>query len=190
MTRLSSVVLLAALLLVTGCTAGASPGPGTAPPPGPAPVTSTLSGLDVVFLTTMVAHTEQTLELLRLSRGRVTDERLRTLVAAIEATESDELTTMRGWLREAGPVPSGGAHRHDHGAGTAGLARLRAAPPGQVDRVLRDLLGTHQRAAADLARSHQAVAADPRVRDLAGRVERSRAAQVSLLAGPGQPTAG
>ncbi|MEU5945567.1 DUF305 domain-containing protein [Micromonospora sp. NPDC047465] len=182
MRRLRTVALLAALLLAPGCGGGTPPAP-------PAPATtaatgSALSGLDVVFLTTMAAHTEQTLEMVRLGRDRVTDRKLRTLVAAIEVTESDELATMRGWLRDAGPA-AGAAHRHDHDHGTAAgdLARLRAAPDGEVDRVLLDVLGAHQGAAADLARAHLAVGSDPRVRDLAGRVERSRTAEVSLLAG-------
>ncbi|MFG3696672.1 DUF305 domain-containing protein [Micromonospora sp. NPDC047620] len=185
MRRLRTVALLAALLLASGCGAGTPPtppAPAAPAPAAPAPTGSALSGLDVVFLTTMAAHTEQTLEMVRLGRDRVTDRKLRTLVAAIEVTESDELATMRGWLREAGPA--GTAHRHDHDHGTAGdLARLRTAPDGEVDHVLLDVLGAHQGAAADLARAHLAVGSDPRVRDLAGRVERSRTAEVSLLAG-------
>ncbi|MFG3419210.1 DUF305 domain-containing protein [Micromonospora sp. NPDC048063] len=184
MRRLRTVALLAALLLASGCGAGTPPTPpAPAVPATTAATGSALSGLDVLFLTTMAAHTELTLEMVRLGRDRVTDRKLRTLVAAIEVTESDELATMRGWLRDAGPA--GTAHRHDHDHGTAAgdLARLRAAPDGEVDRVLLDVLGAHQGAAADLARAHLAVGSDPRVRDLAGRVERSRTAEVSLLAG-------
>ncbi|SCL50198.1 Uncharacterized conserved protein, DUF305 family [Micromonospora citrea] len=182
MRRLRTVALLAALLLVPGC-ASASPAPA---PAATAATTGTgMSGLDVVFLATLAAHTEQTLEMVRLGRDRVTDRKLRTLVAAIEATESDELATVRGWLRDAGPAAAEAARRHDHGGhGTAAedMARLRAARGEEVDRVLLDLLGPHQDAAADLARAHQTVGADPRVRDLAGRVERSRTAEVTLMA--------
>ena len=104
MRRLRTVVLLAALLLVPGCAAGATPArPAPAPTETAAATGAAMSGLDVVFLTTMASHTEPTLEMVRLSRDRVTDRKLRTLVAAIEATESDELATMRGWLRDAGP---------------------------------------------------------------------------------------
>ncbi|WP_433391847.1 DUF305 domain-containing protein [Micromonospora sp. KLBMP9576] len=182
MRRLPTLALLAALLLAPGCAPAAAP---AQPAPAPTPATATgtaLSGLDVVFLTTLAAHTEQTLELARLGRPRVAGRELRTLVGAIEATETDELATMRGWLREAGPA-AGAAHRHTHGTAAEDLARLRAAPAGEVDRVLIDVLGAHQGAAADLARAHLAVGTDPRVRELAARVERSRTAQVSLMAG-------
>ncbi|MEH0971224.1 DUF305 domain-containing protein [Micromonospora sp. CPCC 205546] len=182
MRRLPTVVLLTALLLVPACAARTAPAP-----PGTAATAGTeMNGLDVVFLATLAAHTEQTLEMVRLSRDRLIDRELRTLVAAIEVTETDELATMRGWLRDAGPAAAEAARRHDHGDhGTAAedMARLRTAPDEQVDRVLLDLLSPHQDAAADLARAHQTVGADPRVRDFARRVEQSRTAEVSLMAG-------
>ncbi|MGN9765542.1 DUF305 domain-containing protein [Micromonospora sp. SD12] len=189
MRRLRTVVLLTALLLVPAC----APAPPAPAPTGPAASTGTgMNGLDVVFLATLAAHTEQTLEMVRISRDRITDRKLRTLVAAIEATETDELATMRGWLRDAGPEAAEAVRRHDHdghGIAAEDMARLRTAADGEVDRVLLDLLAPHQEAAADLARAQQTVGADPRVRDLAGRVERSRTAEVSLMAGltPARP---
>ncbi|MGK5445366.1 DUF305 domain-containing protein, partial [Micromonospora sp. URMC 105] len=115
-------------------------------------------------------------------RDRVTDPELRTMVAAIEVTEADELATMRVWLRDAGPAATASRHDHrGHLAAPAELARLRTAPAGQVDAVLRRLLGGHQQEAADLSRAHLATATDPRVRELARRVEQSRTAQVRLL---------
>ncbi|MGY0007188.1 DUF305 domain-containing protein [Micromonospora sp. I033] len=177
-----AVVLLAVLLGATGCTG--QPAPTAATRPGPAAETAT-SGIDALFLAMMVAHTEQTLELVQVGLDRGTDPEIRTLIAAVRATETDELTTMRGWLREAGPSAVAAAERHDHSGhsdAAAGLARLRAAPPGEVDRVLLDVLGAHQRTAADLARAQVQAGTSTRVRDLAGRIERSRTAEVALLA--------
>lgn len=135
----------------------------------------------------MVAHTTETLEIVRLGRARVADAELRTLVAAIEVTEADELATMRRWLSEAGPSALAAAAAHDHSGHSdapRGLARLRAAPAGQVDRVLREVLGAHQRTAADLARAQVRAGVSERVRDLARRIERSRTAEVELMATP------
>ncbi|GLZ58223.1 DUF305 domain-containing protein [Micromonospora sp. NBRC 107095] len=142
-----------------------------------------MSGIDVVFLGTMVGHSERTLQIVRLARDRVRDEALRTLAAAIEATEADELTTMRGWLSTAGPGASATAHHHDGHGDDAALDRLRTAPDADVDRVLREVLADHQRSAADLARSHVDVGRDDRVRDLARRIEQSRTAEIELLRG-------
>ncbi|SCF37364.1 Uncharacterized conserved protein, DUF305 family [Micromonospora purpureochromogenes] len=177
------LVVLAALLPAAGC--ADAPTPQATRPATAGPTDTALGTLDVVYLTMMVAHTEQTMEIVRLGRDRVTDPELRTLVAAIEVTEADELTTMRAWLRDAGPGATAQPHDHTgHGAGPADLARLRNAPAGQVDAVLRRLLGSHQQAAADLARAHVATATNPRVRELARRVEQSRTAEVRLLTAP------
>ncbi|SCL31301.1 Uncharacterized conserved protein, DUF305 family [Micromonospora nigra] len=178
-----------AVLLSAGCVTSAPPAdPASAPPPSAgAPSASTPSGLDLLYLSMTLAHVEQTLEIVALVRGRVADPQLRTLVAAVEVTEADERDTVRGWLREAG---RDGRDDHDHsGHVTAAddLARLRTAADGEVDAVLAGVLSEHQRAAADLARAHLTAGSDPRVLDLAGRIERSRTAQVAMLAGLPSP---
>ncbi|MEV4493974.1 DUF305 domain-containing protein [Micromonospora coxensis] len=184
MSRLIATALTVALLATAGCAGGSAPSPPTATAPaGDVPS----SGIDVLFLSMMVAHTTETLEIVRLGRARATDAELRTLVAAIEVTEADELATMRRWLSEVGPSAQAAAARHDHSGHSdapAGLARLRAAPADQVDRVLREVLGAHQRTAADLARAQVRAGVSERVRDLARRIERSRTAEVALMATP------
>ncbi|WFE44284.1 DUF305 domain-containing protein [Verrucosispora sp. WMMD1129] len=183
---------LIAVLLVAGC--GGSPAPSGQPAPGDAtpPVaatpagtpgaTSEMTGIDLLFLSMMAGHTEQTLQIVGLVRDRLTDSELRTLVAAVEATESDELATARGWLAAAGRSARADDHA-GHGTGPEQLARLRDAPDTEVDKVLIEVLSAHQQAAADLARAHQAAGTDARVLDLARRVEQSRTAQVALMAG-------
>ncbi|MCO1617972.1 DUF305 domain-containing protein [Micromonospora sp. CPM1] len=185
-------VVLALALALTGCG-----GPPAADPPPPVPsataavpsgADATTSGIDALFLAMMVAHTEQTLEIVALGLDRATDPRIRTLIAAVRATETDELATMRGWLRDAGPSAAAAAARHDHSGhsdAAAGLARLRAAAPADADRVLLDVLSRHQRTAADLARAQVAAGTSERVRDLARRIDRSRTAEIDLMAGLG-----
>ncbi|MDW3846271.1 DUF305 domain-containing protein [Micromonospora sp. BRA006-A] len=186
-----ATALLAVMLALTGCgapTADPSPPVPSATAPVPAGADTTISGLDALFLAMMVAHTEQTLEIVRLGLDRAGDPRVRTLIAAVRATETDELATMRGWLREAGPSAAAAAARHDHSGhsdATAGLARLRAAAPADADRVLLDVLTRHQRTAADLARAQVAAGTSERVRDLARRIDRSRTAEVDLMSGLG-----
>ncbi|MGR6320236.1 DUF305 domain-containing protein [Micromonospora soli] len=180
--RVLTAALLAVLLPAAGCAHEPAPPHSAAIPSAAAAATS---GIDVLFLTMMVAHTEQTLQIVRLGLDRATDPRIRTLIAAVEVTETDELATMRGWLREAGPSAAAAAARHDHTAhndAVAGLARLRAARPGAVDEVLLDVLGRHQRTASDLARAQVRAGTSERVRELARRIERSRGAEVELMA--------
>ncbi|MEU7712874.1 DUF305 domain-containing protein [Micromonospora chalcea] len=179
-------VVLAAGLALPGCGGPptADPSPSAAAPVPGGGADATVSGIDALFLAMMVAHTEQTLEIVRLGLDRVTDSRIRTLIAAVRATETDELATMREWLRDAGPSAAAAAARHDHSAhsdAAAGLARLRAAAPADTDRVLLDVLSRHQRTAADLARAQVTAGTSERVRELARRVERSRTAEIELM---------
>ncbi|MDG4808588.1 DUF305 domain-containing protein [Micromonospora sp. WMMD1120] len=191
MRRRTPLVLLVALLLGGGACAASPtprPQPALASPAGSAaagaaPEADPMSGIDVVFLSTMVGHSERTLQIVRLARDRVRDDSLRTLAAAIEATEADELAAMRRWLPTDGPGASAAAHHHDGHGDDAALDRLRAAPAADVDRVLRQVLADHQRWAADLARAQVGVGRDERVRDLARRIEQSRTAEVELLGG-------
>ncbi|MBO4210895.1 DUF305 domain-containing protein [Micromonospora echinofusca] len=184
MRRLIAVAMVAALFSSTGCTGRPARSAPEAARSTPV-VDTSISTIDVLFLTMMVAHTEQTLEIVRVARAGITDTQLRTLVAAIEVTETDELATMRRWLRDAGPEVAAAAARHDHSGhsdAVAGLTRLRAAPAGQVDGVLRDVLSEHQRTAADLAKAQLKAGTSERVRDLARRIAQSRTGEVELMA--------
>ncbi|MEU4440896.1 MULTISPECIES: DUF305 domain-containing protein [Micromonospora] len=183
--RRASAALLGVVLTLAGC--GGPPAADPSPPVPSATASApdtTVSGIDALFLAMMVAHTEQTLEIVRLGLDRATDTRIRTLIAAVRATETDELATMREWLRDAGPSAAAAAARHDHSGhsdAAAGLARLRAAAPADADRVLVDVLSRHQRTAADLARAQVAAGTSDRVRELARRIERSRTAEIELM---------
>ncbi|WP_433553273.1 DUF305 domain-containing protein [Micromonospora zamorensis] len=197
--RIRLASLVAALLLTGGCAGSPTSNPSARPQPAPAsPAGSAgagaapagdaidaaaMSGIDVVFLSTMVGHSERTLQIVRLASNRLRDDALRTLAAAIEATEADELAAMRGWLPTNGPGASAAAHHHEGHGDDAALDRLRTAPDADVDRVLREVLADHQRSAADLARAQVDVGRNERVRDLARRIEQSRTAEVELLRG-------
>ncbi|MET8041646.1 DUF305 domain-containing protein [Micromonospora sp. NPDC005215] len=200
--RTRLVSLVAALLLTGACGGSPTSSPSVVPQPAPASPVGTaspggvgsggagsavagdaMSGIDVVFLSTMVGHSERTLQIVALARDRVRDDALRTLAAAIEATEADELSAMRGWLPTAGPGASAGNHQHEGHGDDAALDRLRTAPDADVDRALREVLADHQRAAADLARAQVGVGRNEQIRDLARRIEQSRTAEVELLRG-------
>ncbi|MEV0002682.1 DUF305 domain-containing protein [Micromonospora sp. NPDC050980] len=188
-TEVGVAVLVVLVLGLGGCGGGggsAGAGEGRSASAGAAAT----SGIDALFLAMMVAHTAQTLEIVGVGLDRVTDPQIRTLIAAIRATETDELATMRRWLSEAGPSAVAAAARHDHTGhswAAAGLARLRAAPAADVDAVLLDVLTDHQRTAAALAHAQVTAGTSERIRDLAIRIDRSRTAEVALMAKLGGP---
>ncbi|WP_320064243.1 DUF305 domain-containing protein [Micromonospora sp. RTGN7] len=189
---------LAVLLALAGCapTVATPTGPasGTGAPPASAGFARP-DPADVPFLTAMVAHHDRTRVIAVAAAGRITDAELRTLVAAVDATEADELATMRRWLAAATPPgdPAGpdahsghtghDAHRPPSPTTDPDLARLSSAAAERFDAVLIDVLTAHQGRAVALARAHRPVAVGPEVRDLADRIERSRTAQIRLMAG-------
>ncbi|GHJ07983.1 hypothetical protein TPA0907_23500 [Micromonospora humidisoli] len=167
-------------LLLAGCAPAGSP---AAPAPTPSGTTTVVDGLDLVFLHAMTAHQERTLAIVRAAPQRIREPRLRTLVAAIVATETDEVAQARRWIATAGPDT--GQHRHNHpdpgGTGDP-VALLRGTPEAGYDAALVAVLVPQQRQAAALARAHLAVAVAPAVRDLARRIDESRTAQLRLIA--------
>jgi uncharacterized protein (DUF305 family) len=61
---------------------------------------------DIRFMTMMIAHHQQALEMTALVPERSSREGIRLLARRIEASQGDEIAWMRRWLRERGqPVP-------------------------------------------------------------------------------------
>lgn len=186
----------AALVLVTLLgTACASSG-ATAPPAGPSSMTAAemeaiyraredsararVSPADVRFMTDMIHHHAQALQMARMAPSHDASPAIRRLAARILSGQEDELETMRSWLRERGrPVPDvdGGEPVDQHSAndahppGHAGaegampgmltpaqLAELHAARGAEFDRLFLTSMIQHHRGA--VAMVHQLFATE------------------------------
>jgi hypothetical protein len=89
-------ILIAAALLLGAC--------GTSPSASDEVVASEQAGgghndTDVMYLQMMVAHHQQGLEMVRLAERKASRAEIRTLAQAVDATQSDEVTMMTGWLK-------------------------------------------------------------------------------------------
>jgi uncharacterized protein (DUF305 family) len=119
---------------------------------------------DVRFMTHMIAHHAQALEMAALVPDRDASPSIRTLAARITNAQQDEIATMQQWLRDRGqPVPEvhvNGAHVLVHGAehGTqmpglltaAQLEELAAARGPEFDRRFLGYMIQHHRGAVTM----------------------------------------
>jgi uncharacterized protein (DUF305 family) len=76
---------------------------------------------DVRFVTGMIAHHGQALEMAALVPGRATRADVRLMAERIEVSQRDEIALMQRWLQARGEaVPSAdSAHAHHHGGAHA-----------------------------------------------------------------------
>lgn len=130
------------------------------------------SPADVRFMTLMIGHHAQALDMARLATANGASPPLQILSARIINAQRDEIATMQHWLRERGqPVPAPDAHTHDtHGAPpapgmltSAQMAQLTAARREEFDRLFLQLMIQHHRGAVTMV--HELFATDGAAQD-------------------------
>ncbi|MGB3442534.1 MAG: DUF305 domain-containing protein [Actinophytocola sp.] len=175
------------LLALAGCGVGVTETTGaslSAPPPD-----GSYNDTDVMFLQMAVPQHEQGIEMARLATERATRREIRDLAAAIAATQKDELAEMKVWLEKWNqpvaydPEPNAHAgHGGMHGSDPVVLTVLRDTPAGpDFDSRFLNLLTGHQHGAVELARMEEKDGRHPDARSLAGRIIKSRAAQIRQM---------
>lgn len=143
--RAASLLLSVATAACGGATAQAQSAPG--PRHGEA---------DVRFVTGMVAHHAQALEMVALVPERATRDDVRMMAERIAVSQRDEIALMERWLKARGqPVPSAdSAHAH-HGPGHAmagmltpeEMRSLAASSGAEFDRLFLELMIRHHEGA-------------------------------------------
>ncbi|MFS8104577.1 DUF305 domain-containing protein [Lentzea alba] len=167
------ILLLLLAFVVSGC----APQPDT-----------TLRGdpLDVMFLQMMIPHHEQGVSMVALAAQRAQDDDVRMLAAAIESTQATELGTMKDWLTAWGepltaPPDSHAGHGGMRRSDPEEIGRLTALHGKEFDQRLLNVLIAHQDDAVQMARWEAGSGAHEEVKGLAGRIEKSRAAQIDMM---------
>lgn len=170
--RRAPTALLVAVLLA-GCGGGDAQAPATAGPsapvllpgapgepagtatPGqelPVPDDGPAAG-DVEFLSRMIPHHRQALEMAALAPERSSDQAVRAIAERIAIGQEPEIAVMSQWLRDWGePVPPArGPDHHDEPmpgmANDQQMAQLEAAGGAEFDRLFLQLMITHHEGA-------------------------------------------
>ena len=186
---------VAALLTAVGAAlwmAGCGTSSSTSEPPAPTSeavqVSTAHNAADVMYLQMMIAHHGQGLELVGLAGTRAQQEEIRTLAAAVQATQDDEVTMMRSWLdtwSKPAAVDHDPAAHAEHGGlpatGPEQIAALRDATVTDFDRSFINLFVAHQHNAVEISQWEEERGKNPEVRDFARRVRESRADQIAQM---------
>jgi uncharacterized protein (DUF305 family) len=149
---------------------------------------------DVRFMSDMIAHHAQALEMADHAVPRGASPAVRTLAARIRSGQQDEIALMQSWLRERGqPVPEvhagAGHHGHDHGTvpgmlTPAQLAELGRASGAEFDRLFLIYMIEHHRGAVamvDTLLASDGAAQDPVVFRLAADVQADQTAEIARM---------
>jgi uncharacterized protein (DUF305 family) len=126
------------------------------------------SEADVAFVTGMIAHHGQAIDMAEMAPDRAASDPVRTLAARIINAQRDEIALMERWLEDRGrALPAHDAMDHsEHLPGmlsAADLAALRDASGSEFDRLfLADMIRHHQGA---IAMVETLLAADEAVQD-------------------------
>ena len=181
--RRSVLVAVLCALTLSGCVAPA------AEPTGSNETGSIETGFnetDVMFLQMMVPHHHQGIAIAQVAAQRSPRPEVATLAAAIEATQTDEATTMAdwlaGWSQPASADPAAhAAHGGMPGTSEAEISALRSASDVEFERMFLNMMIAHQDDAVQLARMETSTGVNASARDLANRIDRSRTAQIAQM---------
>ncbi|KQR25358.1 DUF305 domain-containing protein [Microbacterium sp. Leaf151] len=182
-----AAVPLAAILALTGCSGGSGSMPGMdhdSAPMTTATTAASASESDILFVTMMIPHHEQAIEMsdTLLSKAGV-DERVTALAAQITAVQQPEIDTMKGWLSDWGVSMSDGMRGMDHGGmmSESDMQALAAADGSDAARLYLEQMIEHHQGAIDMAQDEIDGGADGDVVALARSIVDSQAAEISTM---------
>lgn len=182
-----AAVPLAAILALTGCSGGSGSMPGMdhdSAPMTTATTAASASESDILFVTMMIPHHEQAIEMsdTLLSKAGV-DERVTALAAQITAAQQPEIDTMKGWLSDWGVSMSDGMSGMDHGGmmSESDMQALAAADGSDAARLYLEQMIEHHQGAMDMAQDEIDGGADGEVVALARSIVDSQAAEISTM---------
>jgi uncharacterized protein (DUF305 family) len=159
------------LLIIIGCGAAE---------PAEAPVNAD----DVMFVQMMVRHHRQGIEIAKVGAQRAAMPEIKTLTAAIESTQQNEVEMMLRWLHswdQPLAAPSTG-HEHHGGMPETDVKQIRALKTSKsFDRDLLNLLIAHQDDAVQMAGMEVYNGANPAVKEWAKQVQASRKGQIDMM---------
>lgn len=193
-------VALAVAVSGAGCTVDAGTGatssfitpapPGGSASGGPAPsgesVEQEATAADIAFVTAMIVHHEQAVELAGLAPGRVGDPELAEVAERIALVQAAEAEQMRSWLERRG-TRDGQTSPHDHAEEMAGeisrstIDRAEGLEGTAFDRLFIEAMVPHHLGAVEMAEARLAEPGDPAVARWARAIATAQSLEIDRL---------
>lgn len=156
-----SAAVLATVIVAAGCSTTSSAQPQTSES---ATVVNGHNSQDATFLTDMVAHHQQAIDMAEMVPSHTSSAQLKSLAARIEAAQGPEIAKMNGWLGEwsegssasSQPTSAGGGHDMsgmDHGSMDHAGPTSSAQPMGPGMMSAREMADLESKSGASFDRT-------------------------------------
>lgn len=145
---------------------------------------------DVAFMSGMITHHAQAIEMVNLLKSRTESETMRMMALRIEVSQNDEIGWMRGWLEERKqPLPSEHAHHMPGGMmpgmlTDAEMTKLAAAKGVEFDKLFLEGMIKHHMGALIMVEelfNSPGAAQQPEVFDFASHVDSDQRMEIARM---------
>jgi uncharacterized protein (DUF305 family) len=180
-------VAILVLVLLAGCSAGATATLLVTQPPGE-------DSAETGFARDMMVHHAQAVQMAEIVRDRTNSDAIRLLASDISLTQQAQIGIMQGWLQAwglsiSGTKPAMAWMGHPMDGPMPGMAspeeidRLSKVPPDRADMLFLRLMIAHHQAAIPMAEAILKRTDRPEVSQLAESIELSQRAEIRLMEG-------
>jgi uncharacterized protein (DUF305 family) len=154
--------------------------------PSDAPAEAGWNQADATFITMMIPHHAQALEMTDLAGSRAASDEVKSLAASISAAQGPEILTMSGWL-QARDLEAPTADDLPHHAGMPGMLtptqmeELRAARGAEFDRLFLTRMIAHHEGALAMVGPVLDGGSDTIALEMAQDVEASQQTEIGIM---------
>lgn len=175
-------IILTAGLMLSGCATTAGPSPAQTED---API---FNDADVTFVTTMIPHHEQAIEMSEIVLAKDDlDPDVAELAEAIQAAQGPEIEQLQTWLdawgvdEHAGHGSSHDEHEMDGMMTSEDLAALEAASGPEASRLFLEQMIEHHEGAVDMARTQLEDGSNPEALALAQEIIDAQTSEIEQM---------
>lgn len=186
--RALGVSALALAFVVTGCSAGGSTGttpaasPGITAAPSSAPASSEANAADEMFVTMMLPHHQQAVEMSEMVLEKDgLDPRVADLAERIRDAQAPEIEQLQGWLDEWGVDASGGGHSGGGMMSEDDMQALEDADGAEAGPLFLQQMVAHHEGAVEMAETEVADGQHPDVVALAQQIADAQSAEIAEM---------